>query len=131
MKRQLRAPNPPQAVRQRMRRWQDRFLKAIREVPNVRAACAAAGIKRDAAYRSRKSDPAFAEAWQVALDASVDELEGRAFQIALEGAADNHATVSLITFLLRAHKPQTYVDTQRHELLGGIVLIPAKREGNE
>jgi len=70
---------------------------------------------------------AFAEKWEDALAASVDELETKAFQIALAGDA------SLITFLLRCHRPEVYRETSRHEvgLVGGIVFLPAKKEGDE
>jgi hypothetical protein len=57
----------------------------------------------------------------------VDELEHKAFQLALAGDSN------LITFMLRCHKPEVYRDIQKHEvgLLGGIVLLPAKQSGPE
>lgn len=116
---------------ERMAKWQQRFIKSLRAVPNVKVACKAAGINRWTAYRHRKDNPQFAALWQDALDQSIDELEGRAFEIALHGDQQSHATCQLITWLLRCHKPETYADTQRHELLGGIVLIPAKARGDE
>jgi hypothetical protein len=87
----------------------------------------AAGIDRATAYRHRQEDEAFAEQWIDAIQASVDELEHKAFQLALAGDSN------LITFMLRCHKPNVYRDTQRHEvgLLGGIVLLPPKEEGAE
>jgi hypothetical protein len=79
------------------------------------------------AYRYRSTDAQFAEQWQDAIQASVDELEHKAFQLALDGDSN------LITFMLRCHKPEVYRDTQRHEvgLLGGIVLLPPKEKGAE
>jgi len=79
------------------------------------------------AYRHRHADPEFAEQWQDAIQHSVDDLEATAFDLARAG------NESLITFLLRCHRPEIYRDTQRHEvgLLGGIVLRPAKGEGAE
>ena len=107
--------------------WQKRFLESLRQTPNVKAACSAAGVSRQTAYRTRGTDSVFRDAWQSALDASVDELEARAFQLALEGDA------RLVEFMLKSHRPAIYRDTQRHEvgLLGGIVLMPAKEAGAE
>ncbi len=84
-------------------------------------------MSRGSVYRTRDSDPAFAEAWQEALDLAVDELEGAAFQLALSGDA------RLTEFMLKSHRPQTYRETQRHDIavVGGIVLIPQKTEGAE
>ncbi len=111
----------------RIARWQQRFLDSLRETPNVKAACKAAGVSRQSVYRTRDGDSAFREAWQSALDASVDELEAHAFQLALEGDS------RLVEFMLKSHRPAIYRETQRHEvgLLGGIVLLPAKKEGAE
>jgi hypothetical protein len=108
-------------------RWRARFLRALRETPSVKHACLAAGIDRATAYRHRIEDDEFAAKWEDAIQASVDDLEHKAFQMALAGDSN------LITFLLRCHKPEVYRDTQRHEvgLLGGIVLIPAKESGAE
>lgn len=111
----------------RVARWQKRFLESLRAIPNVKAACAAAGVSRQTAYRTRDSDSAFRDEWQSALDASVDELEAAAFKMALEGDS------RLVEFMLKSHRPAIYRETQRHELglLGGIVLLPAKNDGAE
>lgn len=111
----------------RIERWQERFLASLRETPNVKAACAAAGVSRQTVYRTRDADLAFREEWQSALDASVDELEARAFQLALEGDS------RLVEFMLKSHRPNVYKDTTRHEvgLLGGIVILPPTRAGSE
>ncbi len=118
---------PANGTAKRIARWQRRFLESLRATPNVKAACAAAGVSRQTAYRTRDGDSEFREAWQSALDASVDELEARAFQFALEGDS------RLVEFMLKSHRPAVYRETQRHEvgLLGGIVLLPAKKEGAE
>jgi hypothetical protein len=87
----------------------------------------AAGVDRATAYRHREQDEAFAAQWQDAIEASVEELEHKAFQLALDGDSN------LITFMLRCHKPGVYRDVQKHEvgLLGGIVLLPPKEKGAE
>jgi hypothetical protein len=107
----------------RVKRWRQRFLRSLRKVPNVKAACAAASVSRQTAYRNRHDDAEFSAAWQDALDASVDELEAVAFKIALEGDPQ------LLQFMLRCHRSDVYKETSRHEIdarLCGIVLVPEK-----
>jgi hypothetical protein len=108
-------------------KWQQNFLKVLRATPSVKAACQAARISRQTAYRWRKEHPEFKEAWEEILQFSVDELEATAFKLATEGDS------SLISFLLRAHRPEIYNPAQRHEvgLLGGIVFLPEKKAGTE
>jgi hypothetical protein len=105
--------------------WQDRFLRSLRATPNVKVACKAARVSRQTAYRTRADDPAFSAEWQSALDVAVDELEAVAFKRAMDGDS------SLITFLLRCHKPEVYRETQRHEVMGGIIFLPLKEAGAE
>jgi hypothetical protein len=126
----LRSANTTNTSRARTRntaRWRSLFLQALRQTPSIKHACKAAGIVRTTAYKHRKEDQDFAAQWEDAIQASVDELEHKAFQLALAGDSN------LITFMLRCHKPEVYRDTQRHEvgLLGGIVLLPAKEKGEE
>ncbi len=124
---------PPPGTVRRIERWQERFLKSLRETPNVTAACAAAGVSRQTAYRTRAEDSVFAEKWQDALDLAMDALEARAFEIAMEG------DTNLLQFMLRAHRPETYKETQRRELTGAdgqplagkIIFLPAKAAGDE
>lgn len=90
-------------------------------------ACSKAGISRQHAYRTRQLEPEFAEAWQTALDASVDALEAKAFELARAGDS------GLIQWLLRAHRGNVYNAPNRneHAVLGKIVLIPTTVEGDE
>ncbi len=108
-------------------RWRAKFLRALRQVPSVKHACMVAKIDRATVYRHRELDEQFAEEWRAAIQASVDELEHKAFQMALDGDSN------LITFMLRCHKPEVYGDRSRVDvgLLGGIVLLPAKESGAE
>jgi hypothetical protein len=111
----------------RLTQWKQRFLRALRRTPNIKVACSAAGVSRQTAYQHRKSDHAFAEAWYDAIEASVDRLEARAFELAEQGDPN------LITFLLKCHRPAIYNAPQRSEvaLAGGIVFLPAKEPGSE
>jgi hypothetical protein len=67
---------------------QARFLEALADTGNVTAAVAAAGISRTRAYERRKTDPAFATAWDEAEDIATDRLEDEARRRAIEGIAE-------------------------------------------
>jgi len=86
-----------------------------------------AKIDRATVYRHREQDQEFAEAWKAAIQASVDELEHKAFQLALDGDSN------LITFLLKSHKPETYNLGSRVDvgLLDGVILLPEKKSEPE
>ena len=70
----------------------------------------------------KATDPAFAAAWDDALEAAVDQLEAEARHRAIDGVEQPHfhqgkvcGTVrkysdALLMFLLRAHRPETYRD---------------------
>ena len=77
-------------------------------------------MSRQQAYRVRSECPQFKADWKAALDASVDELEARAFQIALEGRDSN-----LLQYMLRAHRPETYREPRRESAEGGRELAAA------
>ncbi len=106
-------------------RWQQNFLKVLRKTPHVSRACKAARVSRSMAYDHRKSNPGFAEQWRDAIEGSVDELEATAFRLATEGDS------SLISFLLRCHRPEIYRDRQEVAVAGGIIFLPEKKEGCE
>ena len=66
-------------------RWHARFLRALRDWPNVAQACRAAGISRMTAYRARRSDPDFAQRWAEAIEEGYGRLEDRAVELAAVG----------------------------------------------
>jgi hypothetical protein len=108
-----------------LRKWQQNFLRSLRKTPNVSVACAMAGVGRTTAYKYREEDELFREKWEEMLEASVDRIEEKAFQVAMAGDS------SLISFLLRCHRPQIYRDVQRMELdarLCGVLLLPEKED---
>ena len=118
-------------ITKRIAKWQETFLRALSQTPSVKHACQSAGINRTTAYEHRKKDPAFAQRWADALGHSIDDLEARAFKIALEG---NDAVASgLIQWLLRCHRPERYRETSRSEIamLAQVIFIPQKAEGAE
>src|SRR4030095_7115006 len=54
--------------------WRPAFLAVLAEGANVKAACAAAGIGRSAAYLAREKSPDFRRQWDDALGAGRDPL---------------------------------------------------------
>ena len=115
----------PHGSRGRARTRQRAFLKALRRNPNITAACAIARIPRRSVYDLRAADETFAAKWDEALDASVDEVEAKAFKIAKEG--DNQ----MIQFVLKAHRPSIYRETSRMEIDAracGVLLLPQKED---
>ena len=97
---------------QRAHDWRPAFLAAFRNSANVRAAAQAAGIDWSTAYKARKREPLFAEAWEMAEQEALDLLEARAMQLALAG--DSH----LLMFFLRTRRPEKFGDRARLELTG-------------
>src|SRR5262249_28657666 len=99
-------------ARTRLGLWKAKFLEVLEVTPSVTVAAKAAGIDRTVAYDYRNKDPQFAEAWDAALQASVDRLEHQAwkFAIRLEGAdtATASARERMAEFMLRAHRPSVY-----------------------
>ena len=74
----------------------------------MRAACAAAGVSRQTAYKARNTKPEFAKAWKEALDIAMEKLEAVAYQKAVEGGS------GMIKFLLQVHKPEVYREPQKN-----------------
>lgn len=107
-------------------RWQKVFITALRKTPSVSHACTVSGVARATAYKYRKENTEFGAQWRDSLEKAVDDLEAVAFKLATEGDS------SLISFLLRAHRPEIYKDTQRHEvaIAAGIVYLPEKKVGS-
>jgi hypothetical protein len=102
----------PEPSRVQAHDWRPAFLAAFRNSANVRAAAQAAGIDWSTAYKARKREPLFAEAWEMAEQEALDLIEARAVQLALAG--DSH----LLMFFLRTRRPEKYGDRSRLELTG-------------
>jgi hypothetical protein len=67
---------------------QGRFLEALANTGSVTAAIAVANTSRTRVYELRKTDPAFASAWQEAEEIATDRLEDEARRRAIEGIAE-------------------------------------------
>mgnify|MGYP001118585771 CR=1 FL=1 len=101
----------------------EKFLSALRNTANVRAACQAAGIARVTAYRWRNKWESFAREWDGALDDACDLLEAIAWQRA-KSASDR-----LLMFLLKAHRRDTYGDRVQADVQQqGAITIRVVRE---
>ena len=124
-------------------------MKNLAETGNVSNSCYVAGITRPGAYKARKSDEAFAEAWDVAEEDAVQSLELEARRRAFDGVEKPvfHAGVEcgrinqysdvLMMFLLKAHRPDTYRDRVSLDHGGSLdasgaqqielVIVPTKK----
>jgi hypothetical protein len=93
--------------------WRAAFLTALANSGNVRAACQAAGINRTVAYDHRERSADFRTAWDTALEDACDVLAAMARKRAMD------ASDLLLIFLLKAHRPDVYRETHRHEVTDG------------
>ncbi|HEY8668466.1 MAG TPA: hypothetical protein VIL86_17585, partial [Tepidisphaeraceae bacterium] len=84
--------------------WQQKFLKELATGGNVSFAAKVAGRGRTCVYQHRDSDPAFAAAWEEALDTAADELEAECRRRAIEKSD------VLLIFLLKALRPHKFLD---------------------
>lgn len=112
------------------RAWYAAFLAALRLTGNVSEAARSADMERRSVYNARESDPAFAAAWDDALDEAADALEAEARRRAVDGIEEAvyHQGVpcgtvrkysdSLLTLLLKAHKPAKYRENHKIEHSG-------------
>jgi hypothetical protein len=103
-----------------------RFCEALADHGVVRYAAEDAGIDHTTAYKWRKRNAEFAEAWDAALEMSTQKLERVAFERAAEGwdepvfyngiecGAKRRFSDTLAIFLLKARRPEVY--RERHEI---------------
>lgn len=114
--------------------WQNKFIKHLSEKANVSAACRKAGISRQYAYQIRDEDGVFKKAWDEALIIATEALEYEARRRAEEGVLDpiyykdsqvgavRKYSDTLLIFLLKAHRPETYRDNSHVEHSGEITI---------
>jgi hypothetical protein len=118
-----------------------RFLELLAESSNVTASAAAVGWDRSAAYKARSADEDFKEAWDFAVESATDALEAEARRRALHGYEEyvtckdglvrddqgnpvlqRRFSDSLMTLLLKAHRPDKFKDRAAIENSGRIVI---------
>jgi len=98
----------------------ERFLHWLRLGWSVTAARQFAGLAKETVYKHRERDPAFAAAWEAALEEGTDRLEDEAVRRAVHGVKDpivyegkivgarlKYSDVLLIT-LLNARRPEKF-----------------------
>jgi hypothetical protein len=112
------------------RQWKPAFLKAFAETGMVAAACKQANVSRSYVYEARQADEKFAQMWEDIENASTDEMEREAYRRGVKGVEEpvfqgkelvGHVrkfSDTLLIFMLKARKPETYRETTRHELTG-------------
>lgn len=94
-------------------RARETFLTVLAEACNVSAAARAAGFGRSAAYAWRADDEEFRAAWDEAIETAVDSLEETAWDRARIDKSDR-----MLEILLKAHRPEKYVEKYRAEITG-------------
>jgi hypothetical protein len=108
------------------------FLAELAQSGVVAYAAKAADVGRTAIYNRRVDDPEFARKWDEAIDVAVGELEMEARRRALDGVEEpvyqggrevgsiRKYSDTLLIFILKAAKPQTYRDNLKIEHAGKI-----------
>ena len=102
------------------RRWQDKFIQALRITANVWRACQHAKISRATPYAAYDADPEFAKQWKEAEEESADRIDAEIWRRAVEGIDKNvyHQGIHvdtireydtpLLMMLAKARRPEKY-----------------------
>lgn len=116
--------------------WSVRFLASLAGSANIHEACKAVKVGRTTVYKRRDDDEVFAQAMADALDDACDLLEMEARRRACDGCeravygsgGTGVGTVevgrvveysdTLMIFLLKAHRPDKYRESFKHEHSG-------------
>jgi len=91
----------------------DRFIEALGSGATVSEACDEVGIGRRTAYDHRQRDEQFALRWADAIERGTEELETEAKRRAMDGSD------TLLMFLLKARRPETYRERTEIRHAGG------------
>lgn len=83
--------------------WEDRFLDALREWPNVTRAAYKIGVARSEVYSTCKENPDFAMRFNEARRIGIDALEDSGFDLA-------RSNPTMMIFMLKNLKPEIYSD---------------------
>ena len=76
-------------------------------------AAEAVGVGRSTVFGWKKDDPEFAAKWEEAVETALDKLEGRLYDLGMEG--DRGA----ITDTLRARRPEVWRDNKSEDRVPG------------
>ena len=102
------------------REWQRVFLEKLRIHANISAACRAAGISREAAYKRRKHVRSFAAKWDAAIEEAIDGIELAVTNASLQG------DMATARWFLSRRRPHIYGDRmalEHHGKDGGPVVF--------
>lgn len=89
-------------------------MSTFRATCNVSHSAREAGFSRQSAYEWRAADETFAKEWDEAEQEAIDLLEKTAW----DRATGEDKSDRMLEILLKAHKPEKYVDKIRSELSG-------------
>ena len=119
------AKRPPTPRPTPKKGWQQRFISTLVACGNVSRAAVRAKVHRSTAYEEREKSAEFAAAWDDALAAALDLMEGEARRRAFEGTlrpvfyegakcgSVREYSDTLMIFLLKAHRPHLYRENTR------------------
>jgi len=108
----------------------DKFLQYLRKNANVSLAAKAIGVSRQALYKARAENKEFANAWDDAIQEATDRLLQAAWNRATKGVEKpvyfqgvicgtvREYSDSLLTFLLKAYRPEQFSEKLRQEITG-------------
>lgn len=108
----------------------EKFLKILRKTANVSFSAKVIGVSRQAVYKMREQDKEFAEAWDDAIQEATDKLLKAAWNRATKGVEKpvyfqgvicgtvREYSDSLLTFLLKAYRPEQFSEKLRQEITG-------------
>lgn len=106
----------------RRRDWQPAFLAAFRETALVTEACKVAHVARTTVYEERQRNEEFAVAWSEIELETTEAMEREAYRRGVEGVTKpvfqgkehvgdvQEFSDTLLIFMLKARKPETYRD---------------------
>jgi hypothetical protein len=111
-------------------RAREAFLEVLRETANVSEAAKSAGVSRNCAYAHQKADPAFAAAWDDAVEIATDSLVAEARRRAVDGVEEpvfhkgevcghiRRYSDRMLEILLKAHRPAQFRENVKVEHSG-------------
>lgn len=124
-------------------RARETFLATLRETCNVSEAARKAHIGRRTAYDWRDADAAFAAEWDDAEQEAADRLEREAWRRGVEGV-DHPVTFQgeitatykeysdrMLELLLKAHRPEKFVERVKSELSGSVTITSEIEEARK
>jgi len=101
--------------------WKQRFIEALRVVPNIDLAARKAGCSRQTCYKHKGDDALFSKLWDETLEAAWDAAEGALYEEGVVGRqkvnygkngevrdVENIRDVRALDILLKGNRPAKY-----------------------